>query len=128
MTAPSHWAAPEGVDWARFEELAERYRGDPELRARLESGDAAGEVAKLGLALPPGVETRFVANTDEVFHLPLPFDPNGTLGDETLGRVTGGSTVGTAATVGSIGTLSTVPSCAACAGSIGSVGTAGSAA
>ena len=127
MTAPSQWPAPEGVDLARFEELAERYRGDPELRARLEAGDAAGEVAELGLALPPGVETRFVANTDEVFHLPLPFDPNETLGDETLGRVAGGSTVGTAASVGSIGTLSTTPSCFGSAGSIGSVGTAGSA-
>ena len=48
MTAPSQWPAPEGVDLARFEELAERYRGDPELRARLESGDAAGEVGRAG--------------------------------------------------------------------------------
>lgn len=128
MVAPSQWSLPEGVDWTRFEELAERYRNDPELRARVEDGDAGGEVAALGLALPPGVETRIVANTDEVFHLPLPSDPDGPLGDETLRHVTGGSTLGTASTVGSVGSLSTTPSCFGSASSGGSVGTAGSAA
>lgn len=128
MVAIPKWSMPEGIDVTRFEELAERYRGDPELRARLDSGDAAGEVAALGLALPPGVETRIVANTDEVFHLPLPSDPDGPLGDETLRHVTGGTTLGTASTVGSVGSISTTPSCFGSASSGGSVGTAGSAA
>lgn len=128
MAATPKWSMPEGIDLTRFEELAERCRRDPELRARLESGDAAEEAAALGVELPPGVETRIVANTDEVFHLPFPSDPDGTLGDETLRHVIGGSTLGTASTVGSVGTVSSTPSCFGSASSGGSVGTAGSAA
>lgn len=126
MDYPEHWAPEARANWARAEDLARRYRDDPELRARIESGGAANEIAALGIELPPGVETRVVANSDEVWHLALPSDPNAALGDETLTDVSGGaSTLGSAASVGSIGCIicSTGPSSLS---SVGSAGTAGS--
>ena len=127
MIPPLYWSQQERANWARFENLAERYRDDPELRARIDSGDTAREVDELGIDPPPGVEFRIVANSPEVHHLALPSDPNTALGDETLNRAVGGSSLGTAASVGSVGTFgcSTAPSSLS---SVGTVGTAGSAA
>ena len=113
------------TDRARLESLAGRYRDDPELRARLDAGDAAGALDELGLDLPPGVEARFAANTDEVFHVVLPPNPNKTLADEALIQAVGGSTAGSAGTVGTMSSFacSTGPSCI---GSGGTASTAGS--
>ena len=127
MTASEHRSPEERAAEARFEDLARRYRDDPELRARIDSGDVADEVAYLGVEamLPAGAEPRIVANTDEVYHLALPSDPNAMLGDDTLSNVSGGSSLGSASSVGSMSSFLCVcvPSSL---GSAGSAGTAGS--
>ena len=125
MKLPSHWSPSDRANWARFERLAGRYRDDPALRARLDSGDMAGELAELGIALPDGVEARFAANTDDTYHVALPPNPNTTLADEALTQVSGGSTLGSAGCVGSMSSFacSTGPSSI---GSASSAGTAGS--
>ena len=108
---------------ARVADLARRYRDDPELRARIDSGDMADEIARLGVALPGGVEPRIVANSDEVYYLALPPDPNATMGDETLAQVSGGASLGSASSVGTMSSFG----CSTWVSSIGSAGTAGTA-
>ena len=124
MIYPEHWSPEERAGQARIEDLARRYRDDPELRARIDSGDAAEEIAALGVEPSSGVETRIVANTDEVYHLALPSDPNAMLSDKTLSDVSGGSSLGSASSAGSIGSFvcSTAPSSLSSAGSAGTAG------
>lgn len=114
-----------GRNLARFADLAARYRGDAELRERLDRGDAAAEVRELGIEPIPGVDMRIVVDTDEVTHIAFPSDPNMSLGDESLHNVAGGETAGSASTIATASSFgcSTVPSSL---GSAGSVGTAGS--
>ena len=113
-------------DWARdghsammenLESLAERYRGDEELRARIDSGDAAGALAEIGVEVPPGAEVRVVENTDAVYHVAMPADPSAELSDWALAPVAGGSTAD-AVPLSSVGTASTIPSCVGSASSI----------
>ena len=124
MTIPEYWTPEERANQTRIEDLAERYRADPELRARIDSGDAAGMLAELGIDLPPGVDHRIVADTREVRHFALPPDPNTLLRDETLADVSGGSTLGSAASVGSMCSFvcSTGPSSLSSAGTAGTAG------
>lgn len=113
-------------DWARdghsammenLESLAERYRGDEELRARIDSGDAANALAEIGVAVPPGAEVRVVENTDDVYHVAMPADPSAELSDRALAPVAGGSTAD-AVPLSSAGTVSTIPSCIGCASTV----------
>ena len=124
MTVLEHWTPEERANQTRIEDLAERYRADPELRARIDSGDAAGALAELGIDLPEGVDHRIVADTREVRHFALPPDPNTLLRDETLAEVSGGSTLGSAASVGSMSSFvcSTGPSSLSSAGTAGTAG------
>ena len=124
MTVLEHWTPEERANQTRIEDLAERYRADPELRARIDSGDAAGMLAELGIDLPEGVDHRIVVDTREVRHFALPPDPNRLLRDETLADVSGGSTLGSAASVGSMSSLvcSTGPSSLSSAGTAGTAG------
>ena len=111
----------------RFHAFAARYREDPELRARIESGDLSDAVAGLGLPHPPeGKEVRIVADTLEVVHIIMPPDPNADLTDESLRAVAGGKTAGTAASASSASTLacSCAPSSASTASTAGTAGTA----
>ena len=109
---------------ARFEDLARRYRDDPGLRARIDSGDVADAIAYLGVELPAGAEPRIVANSDEVYHLALPSNPNAMLGDDTLTNVSGGSSLGSASSAASMSSLvcSTGPSSLSSAGTAGTAG------
>ena len=115
-----------GVEWSRFQSFAERYRNDDEFRSRVDSGDPDGELAALGVDVPPGAELRIAENTSETIHLVVPADPNAFLSDETLRDVSGGNSAASTSTVGSIGTFGCAPSCASSLGSVGSVGSASS--
>ena len=106
--------------------LAEAYRGDPEFRSRADE-DPRSVLAERNVEVPPGVEVRFMEDTDDVFHLVLPPDPNVALSDEALGMVAGGKSSSTIGSAGSASTLSTVCTTASCAASASSLGSAGSA-
>ena len=105
---------------AGYAAFGDDYWADPALRARA-GADPRGVLAERGLEIPPAVDARIVANTDEVFHLVLPPDPNTVLEDETLHAVAGGDTFGS---VGSASTASTIPSTVSCAGTAGTLGSA----
>lgn len=109
-----HSAMMGNLEW-----LAERYRGDEELRARIDSGDAANALVEIGVELPPDIEVRVVENTGGVYHVAMPADPSADLSDRALAPVAGGSTVNELP-LSSAATASCIPSCIACAGSFSS--------
>ena len=74
-----------------IEALSERYRGDEEFRSQMATGGTADSLSEFGLLIPAQAEVRIVENTDEIFHLVLPADPNTSLSDELLNTVTGGT-------------------------------------
>ena len=123
--------APERIrvyqsNFARFRSLADRYRQDEPLRARIDAGDVADLLPELGINPPPGIEVRIVADSADVHHVVLPPDPNQQLSDEALATIAGGGkTASTGGTVGTAGSMacSTIPSSASTAGSLGSIGT-----
>lgn len=121
MSLPDLLSPEERANWTRFEDLAERYRDDPGLRARIDAGDVTGAVAELGVAQPPGVEFRIVANSDDVIHVTLPPDPNAALGDEMLTGLSGGGT--TASSASSAGSAATV-ACSCAPSTLSSFGSA----
>ena len=104
---------------AAFAAFAERYWADASFRTSV-GDDAAGALRALGLPIPTGVSVRVAANTEDVWHVVLPPDPNTELGDETIAAVAGGGgsagTAGTVLTVFSSPTFSTA-STLGCAGS-----------
>lgn len=120
------WEMPEdymtGDGYDRYESFADRYRGDPTLRARIVAGDLSEALSELRITPLPETEMRIVANTGQVIHFVLPPDPNVDLTDETLESITGGATVSSAGTAATFGCL---PSCVGSVSSAGSVGTAG---
>ncbi len=103
-----------------------RYWSDAALRARIDSGDLSSVKEELDLSVSPDVELRVLANTNDIYHVVMPQDPNFALSDHALENVAAGSTAGTA---GSAGTASSVASSTAAStiGSVGSASTAGSA-
>lgn len=115
-------------NFAPYRSLAEQYRQDESLRARVDAGDVEDLLPDLGIINPPPeVEIRIVADSADTHHVVLPPDPNQQLSDEALAAVAGGGK--TASTGGSVGTASTmasstVPSSASSASTAGSVGTA----
>ena len=108
-------------NYEALERFSADWRADPELRARLAGGDYAPAAEAFGLNVPEGAELRFVPNTETVFHLPIPVDPNQAISDTTLDDVTGGSSAGTASSIGTLGTVgcSTGPSTVGTGGSVG---------
>lgn len=125
MAKTGHIQPPAGADadavragLAQIEAFAERWRADPELRARIEAGGARDALREYGVELPQGAEARVAEDTETELHIVFPPDPNAALSDETLDSVGGGARASTAS---SAGTVSTIPSCAACMSSLGSV-------
>ena len=115
---------PGGADFsaALIASIGRKLSEDADLRRDIQA-DPRAAFAERGVDVPPGVELRVAANTDDTFHLVLPADPNEALADETLAGVSGGR-ASTAGSLGSIGTASSAPSCwgtASSAGTIGSV-------
>lgn len=68
--------------------VAKAWDEDPEYRARMES-DPKAALAAEGVHIAAD-EVRVVVDTDEVFHLALPPDPNSDLADEGIENVSGG--------------------------------------
>ena len=114
-------------NYARFETLAERYQDDAALRSRIDTGDVTDSLDYLGIIMPPGIETRIVAETAETQYFLLPPDPNMELSDEDLSMVAGGKTAGTSGSLSSASTIgcSTAPSTLSTLASAGTAGTAG---
>ena len=71
--------------------FARAYREDATLRERIDTGDREAAVAH-GLPLPPDITVKIVENTDTVFHLVMPPDPNAPLDEEALQAAAGGQT------------------------------------
>ena len=113
---------PDGADIsvASIMSIGRKLGEDADLRRDLQA-DPRAAFAERGVDIPPGVELRVAANTDDTFHLVLPADPNQALADETLGEVSGGR-ASSASSLGTVGTASTIPSCWGTAGSAGSIG------
>ncbi len=81
-------AASDGA--AAMTRFADKYRKEPDLRARIEENPIA-VFTGYGIELPPGTDIRVVEDTAEVFHFTMPFAPNADLTDEQLDRVAGGT-------------------------------------
>ena len=90
--------------------LAVDWRSDATLRTRAAEGREI--LSERGYDVSNVDEVRIVENTDEVFHLVMPLDPNSSLMDEELDGVSGG-----AQTVGTASRLGTIPSCISTASS-----------
>ena len=97
----------------KFLSFSENLRSDPDFRHQADS-DPHAALARYDIEYPETVDIRIIENTDEVFHLVLPPDPNQALMDEDLLVVAGGksaSSAGTASTASSVaGTLSSASS------------------
>lgn len=111
-----------GPEVAAIAALAEACRADAGLRARIETEPRA-VLSERGIELPVSVETRIVADTDDVFHMIMPPDPNMDLGDEALHGVAAGTQ--TASSGGTVGTFGCLPSCIGSASSLGTAGSLG---
>ena len=108
-----------GQGRAMLKQLSTDYHSDAALRARIDGGDSGPVQEALGYDNPADVEIRLVPNTPEVFHLPMPPDPNVAIDDSALSDLAGGSTAGTAMCTSTAGTFA----CSTTASSLGSAGT-----
>ena len=75
---------------AAMASFADKYRKEPDLRARMEE-DPVAVFAGYGIEMPAGTDIRVVEDTAEVFHFTLPFEPNYDLTDEQLDWISGGT-------------------------------------
>ena len=106
-----------GTDPVRLANAADAYRDSTEMRA-LAGADPRAFLDAHGIAdvvdgnpRTKDMDVRIHANTDDVFHLPMPADPNAELVDEQLDTVAGGLKAYTAASAGTFA-CSTIPSTA----------------
>lgn len=76
-----------------IERFSERWRGDPEFRARAEA-DPKAALAAIGFEIPVG-EAVIAADTKDTVHIVFPPDPNAELTDDELAAAAGGSSGGT---------------------------------
>lgn len=110
-TAGEYW-----INFERLMDIAERYSVDADLRARIEAGDVSDVLSDLGLLLPSDIGVRITANSEGLFNVVFPPDPNVILDDELLSAITAGA--GTVGTVGSSGSVSTLGGCLSSASSV----------
>ena len=105
-------------------EMARSYRDDPDFRARLDAEPRA-VLAAGGIEIePPEVGLRVRANTEDVFYVAMPPDPNIVLLDASLQEIAAGVTAGTAASAGSASTFSCPIGSASTGSSVGTASTA----
>ena len=96
--------------------MANDCRDDAELRAKVEAEPRAVFTDR-GLPFPKNSEVRVLRNTEDVFYMMMPPDPNAVLTDALL-EATAGGTRGVGHPDNCASTSSTIPSC------IGTYGTA----
>ena len=124
MNAPTTGTSPaptmeEMIDIeGKLESFADDWRADPALRAR-SAREPREVLSERGLDIPTDHDLRIAENTDEVYHVVLPPDPNVRLADENLSGVSGGSNcLGSAGTVGCAGTIPSTVSSASTAATV----------
>ena len=108
-----------GQGRALLKQLSADYHADPELRARIDGGDSGPVQEALGFDNDAGVEIRLVPNTPEVWHMPMPPDPNEAVSDSRLFDIAAGSSTGCVACTSTAGSFA----CSTMASSLGSGGT-----
>ena len=101
--------------------LSQDYHTDPKIRALAEN-DPNALLEQRGVTVGSDVDVRIVVNTDEVFHVVFPPDPNMELMDEQLGVVAGGkgNCAGSGGTASTVSTFATSLGCASTASTAGS--------
>ena len=104
----------------KLESLADDWRADPALRARC-AREPREVLSERNLDISLDHDLRIVGNTDEVYHLVLPPDPNARLADEDLSSISGGSNcLGSAGTVSTAGSFPSTVSSASTAATVSS--------
>ena len=98
-----------------LQSIANDCRDDPDLRARVDA-DPGSVFTERNLPYPEDAEVRVARNTDAVFHLTMPPDPNVTLSESMLGSVSGGTPRELVGRDSCASTASTIPSCLGCYG------------
>lgn len=89
--------------------------------------NASDALTSRGVYVDPNVELQVHTNTDDLFYVVFPPDPNVALSDESLNAVAGGKSASSAACGGSASSVCTAPSCASSASSASTASTAASA-
>lgn len=92
-----------------LQSIANDCRDDQALRARVDA-DPGSVFAERGMPYPEDTDVRVVRNTNEVFYLTMPPDPNVSLSDSMVASVAGGSP-GLGRPGNCASTSSTIPSC-----------------
>lgn len=77
-------------DTLKMASLAAKYLDDGEIQKRIAGGEARDALVDMGISLPLGMEVSVVANTNAVFHIVMPPDPNADLSDDELLTTSGG--------------------------------------
>ena len=89
--------------------MANDCRDDAELRAKVDT-DPRAVFTDRGLPFPENSEVRVYRNTEDVFYVPVPLDPNTAITDAMLETTSGGSP-GLGRPGNCASTSSTIPSC-----------------
>ena len=89
--------------------IAQEYRDDAQFRAQLDASPR-DVLAGKGLTMPAEGDVRVFVNTENVFHLALPPDPNALISDEALAGVSGGTTCAFSSASTAISCVSTASS------------------
>ena len=95
--------------------MANDCRDDAALRAKVDTEPRAVFTDR-GLPFPKNSEVRVVRNTEDVFYVPIPLDPNTAITDAMLETTSGGSP-GLGRPGNCASTSSTIPSCVGTYGS-----------
>ena len=69
---------------------AAKHLDDKEIQKRIAGGEAKEALADMGILVPMNMEVSVVANTNDVFHVVMPADPNVDLSDDELLTTSGG--------------------------------------
>ena len=101
-------AAAQGFMTA-LQSVAKNYHEDSQFRAQLEASPRSVLTDK-GVELPPDLDVRVFANTEDVFHVVLPSDPTTLISDNSLVDVAGGRYGETPRQRSALSTVSTIPS------------------
>lgn len=88
--------------------------------------DPRGTLGGMGIPIPADMEIVVVRESEDTRHMVIPPNPNVALADESLSRVTGGSSAGSASSLGSASTAGSICTCASTAGSAACAGSASS--
>lgn len=101
------------------------FSGEGDFAERM-MADPRGTLNAMGVTVPADMEIVVVRETEDTRHMVIPPNPNVDLADESLSRVTGGTSAGSASSLGSASTAGSICTCASTASSAACAGTASS--